>query len=207
MSIRVLVADEQEVMREGLKKLLARTKIQVVAEARNSRELMRLAGKGRIHLILLDVNLDDGEGFAALKRLRRKCPNLPVLMWSSTDNPTYVARAYALGANGYLSRSADRKETIAALKAAAKDLYYWRDEDYDQVIEDLERPDDLDEVLTPREYDVVRQLAFGLSNKEIAMALEISYETVKEHIQHILQKLDVKDRTEAAVWFVRSGWA
>ena len=206
MSTRLLVADAQEVMREGLKSQLARTKISVVAEAKNPRELFRLLPKSRVNVVLLDVNLGDGEGFEALKRLRKKWPDLPVLMWSSTDNPTYVARSNALGANGFLPRGSDRQETISALKTVASDRYYWTPEHFEMVVEELERPEDLDAPLTPREFDVLRQLAFGLSNKEIALALEISYETVKGHIQHILRKLDAKDRTEAAVLFVRRGY-
>jgi len=207
MSVRVLVADAQEVMREGLKSLLARTKIFVVAEAKSPRELMRLISKHRIDMVLLDVRLGDGEGFDALKRVRKKWPNLPVLLWSSTDNPTYVARANALGANGFLPRSSSRQETVSALRTVASDRYYWTPKHYELVVEERERPADLDAPLTPREFDVLRQLAFGLSNKEIALALEISYETVKEHVQHVLRKLNAKDRTEAAVWIVRRGFA
>lgn len=207
MAVRVLVADAQQVMREGLKSLLARTKISVVAEARNPRELVRLVSKHRIDVALIDVALGDGEGFDALRRVRKKRPNLPVLMWSSTDNPTYVARSYALGASGFLPRGASRKETLSALRTVAADRYYWTNEHYENVIEDTERPENLGAPLTPREFDVLRQLSFGLSNKEIALALEISYETVKEHVQHVLRKLDAKDRTEAAVWIVRRGFA
>ena len=207
MSVRVLVADAQEVMREGLKSMIARTKIAVVAEAKTPRELIRLIPKHRIDMVLLDVNLGDGEGFDALKRVRKKWPDLPVLMWSSTDNPTYVARANALGANGFLPRGSSRQETVSALRTVASDCYYWTPEHYELVVEERERPANLDMPLTPREFDVLHQLSFGLSNKEIALALEISYETVKEHVQHVLRKLDAKDRTEAAVWIVRRGFA
>jgi len=201
--VKVLVADEQDVMRAGLKSFLARTKIKVVAEAKSQREALRFMQKHKPDLILLDVHLDDGYGFETLDRIKEKKETQPVLMWSSIDNPTYVARSYALGAGGYLPRTAGRSETVAAIKAVAAGGEAWTPDHFEKIIDRCPRPKNLKEKITPREFDVLRQLAYGLPNREIAMALEISYETVKEHVQHILQKLGATDRTEVAVWAVR----
>jgi len=205
MGIKLIVVDEQEVMRSGLKSLVSRSSISVVAEAKASREAIRLVQKHKPDVVMLDVQLKGTEGFETLSRIKKKWPDMPVVMWSSLDNPTYVARSNALGAAGYLPRSAGRRQLLATIRSAAAGKNAWLPEHYEQIVDEMELPEDLDVPLTPREFDVLRQLSFGLSNKEIAQALHISYETVKEHIQHILRKLDCTDRTQAAVWAVRQG--
>jgi DNA-binding NarL/FixJ family response regulator len=129
-----------------------------------------------------------------------------VLMFSSFDNPTYLARSLALGAAGYLLKTASQKQILNAIRAVAAGDSIWSGEELRRVTGALGAPtaatsDDVH--LTKRESEVLKQIAFGLTNKEIAQSLGISYETVKEHVQHILQKLAVSDRTQAAVWAVR----
>jgi DNA-binding NarL/FixJ family response regulator len=122
-------------------------------------------------------------------------------MFSGYDNPTYLARAVALGARGYLSKGVTREEFLSAIKKVADGGDVWSSDVLQRVSGALSK----DAGLTPREGQVLKQLAFGLENREIGLALGISYETVKEHIQHILKKLKVSDRTQAAVWAVREG--
>jgi DNA-binding NarL/FixJ family response regulator len=124
-------------------------------------------------------------------------------MFSGNDNPTYVARAVALGAQGYLPKTASGKEIIAAVRAVAGGEDLWTRDLLRRVSGALASNSNTGVMLTKREGEVLKQLAFGLSNKEIAQALGISYETVKEHVQHILRKIGVSDRTQAAVWAVR----
>jgi len=211
MSIRLLIADDHEVVRAGLKSLLADFRdIQVVAEAADGDEAVRLAQRHRPQVVLMDVRMAKSDGLAALSRLREELPSIPVVMFSAYDNPTYVARAVALGAAGYLVKSASRDEIVAALRQAAAGESLWSREGLRRVTGALatsRAPMELDAPLTKRESEVLKQLALGLSNKEIAQALAISYETVKEHVQHILRKLGVADRTQAAVWAVRKGLA
>jgi DNA-binding NarL/FixJ family response regulator len=211
MSIRLLIADDHEVVRAGLKSLLADVReIQVVAEAADGEEAVRLAHRHRPHVVLLDVRMVGGDGLAALGRLRQELPAIPVVMFSSYDNPTYMARAVALGAAGYLVKSASRDDILAAVRQAAAGEMLWSREHLRRVSQSqspTRGPAELDASLTKRENEVLKQLALGLSNKEIAQALDISYETVKEHVQHILRKLGVADRTQAAVWAVRKGLA
>jgi DNA-binding NarL/FixJ family response regulator len=211
MSIRLLIADDHEVVRAGLKSLLADVRdIQVVAEATNGEEAVRLAHRHRPQVVLLDVRMVGGDGLAALGRLREELPGVPVVMFSSYDNPTYVARAVALGAAGYLVKCASRDEIIAAIRQAAGGEPLWSRDNLrraSQAPQAVRGAAESDAALTKRESEVLKQLALGLSNKEIAQALEISYETVKEHVQHILRKLGVADRTQAAVWAVRKGLA
>jgi DNA-binding NarL/FixJ family response regulator len=211
MSIRLLIADDHEVVRAGLKSLLAEVRdVQVVADASSGDEAVRLAHRHRPHVILLDVRMTGGDGLSALGRLREELPAIPVVMFSSYDNPTYVARAVALGAVGYLVKNATRDEIIAAVRQAAAGGSLWSRDHLRRASQAPPAPrgaSDPDGALTKRENEVLKQLALGLSNKEIAQALDISYETVKEHVQHILRKLGVADRTQAAVWAVRKGLA
>jgi DNA-binding NarL/FixJ family response regulator len=208
MAISLLIADDHEVVRAGLKSLLQGTDVRIVAEATNGATALKLAIKHKPDLVLLDVRMPDGDGLNCLARIKLDLPNLQVVMFSGYDNPTYVARAVALGASGYLSKTASRKEIVAAIRTAAGGDSIWTREELRRVTGALAAPRvgaDIEVPLTKRENEVMKQLAFGLTNKEIAQALGISYETVKEHVQHILRKIGVTDRTQAAVWAVRNG--
>ena len=206
MSIDILIADDHEVVRAGLRSLLAETDINIVAEASDGNAAFNLASKQRPGLVLLDVRMPDGDGLNSLARIKLDLPDIPVVMFSSHDNPTYIARAVALGASGYLLKSASRDEIIDAIRAAASGESIWSRDELRRVTGALAAPrngSEADVPLTKRESEVLKQLAFGLTNKEIAQSLGISYETVKEHVQHILRKVGVSDRTQAAVWAVR----
>jgi DNA-binding NarL/FixJ family response regulator len=208
MPISLLIVDDHEVVRAGLKSLLQGTDIRIVAEADNAASAMKLAAKHKPHLVLLDVRMPDTDGLACLARMKLDLPNIPVVMFSGFDNPTYIARSVALGAAGYLNKSASKKEIIDAIHMAAKGESIWTRDELRRVTGALATPRvgaEVDVPLTKRENEVLKQLAFGLTNKEIAQALGISYETVKEHVQHILRKIGVSDRTQAAVWAVRKG--
>src|SRR4051812_49145280 len=119
MSIDILIADDHEVVRAGLKTLLADTDINIVAEASDGNTAFKLASKHRPGLVLLDVRMPDGDGLNCLARIKLDLPEVPVVMFSSHDNPTYIARAVALGASGYLLKSATREELIEAIRTAS----------------------------------------------------------------------------------------
>ena len=208
MTIKVVIADDHEVVRSGLKSLLAGTDIKVVGEASTGEAAVRMALKHEPHVVLLDIRMPDGDGLNALGRIKLDRPDMPILMLSTYDNPTYVARAVALGASGYLLKGTSRDKLLEAIRTAAAGETAWTREELRRVTGALATPRlaaDVEVPLTQRESEVLRQLAFGLTNKEIAQALHISYETVKEHVQHILRKIGVTDRTQAAVWAVRKG--
>jgi DNA-binding NarL/FixJ family response regulator len=208
MSIRLLIADDHQVVRTGLKSLLDGTDISVVSEAESGEEAVRLAMETNPDLVILDIRMDKGDGLTALGRLKLERPTLPVLMFSTYDNPTYVARSVALGASGFLLKSVSSEKLIDAIRRVTAGENIWTRDELRRVTGALATPrltSDIEVPLTQRESEVLRQLALGLTNKEIAMALNISYETVKEHVQHILRKVGVSDRTQAAVWAVRKG--
>ena len=208
MSIRILIADDHEVIRTGLASLLAGTDIEIVAEAANGKDAIKQAEKFHPDIVLLDIRMPDGDGLSTLEKLRAKVPDSRVVMLSTYDNPTYVARAVALGASDYVLKGSSREDLIATITACAQGESPCRAGELRRVASAMKirQVVDDDEVpLTQRETQVLRHVALGLSNREIGRSLEISVETVKEHVQNILRKIAVSDRTQAAVWAVRKG--
>ncbi|RMF40803.1 MAG: DNA-binding response regulator [Planctomycetota bacterium] len=208
MTHTLLVADDHLVVRLGIRDILSGSGFEVVDEASTGEEALQKLAERRPSAALLDVRLPGGDGLHILGRVKLDYPDLPVVMYSTYDNPTYVARAVALGASGYVLKSEPRQRLIETLEAAVRGETAWTREELRRVTGALATPrvvSDVEVPLTQRESEVLRQLANGLTNKEIALALGISYETVKEHVQHILRKIGVTDRTQAAVWAVRKG--
>jgi DNA-binding NarL/FixJ family response regulator len=208
MAIRVLVVDDHEVVRSGLASLLEGTQVEVVALASGGDEALPLARRHRPDIVLLDIRMNGMDGLATLEELRRTVPECRVIMLSSYDNPTYVARANALGASDYLLKGSTREQLLGAIAAVAAGKAPSDVGEMRRVAGAMaarQKQDDVDVALTQRETQVLRHLALGLSNKEIGRSLSISIETVKEHVQHLLRKIDAADRTQAAVWAVRKG--
>jgi DNA-binding NarL/FixJ family response regulator len=206
--IKLLVADDHEVVRCGLRSLLAGSDVEVVAEVGTGEAAFQCTLDTSPDVVLLDIRMPDGDGLTTLNRIKLEKPDMAVLMLSTFDNPTYIARAVALGADGYVLKGCSRDELLQAIRAAAAGESAWTRDELRRVTGALATPRlaaDVEVPLTQRESEVLRQLAHGLTNKEIAQALHISYETVKEHVQHILRKIGVSDRTQAAVWAVRKG--
>jgi DNA-binding NarL/FixJ family response regulator len=206
MSVRILIVDDHEVVRVGLRETFKETDIEVCGEAASSAEALKMVEEVKPDVVLLDIRMEGGDGLNALGRIKLDNPELPILLFSAYDNPTYVARAVALGASGYVIKNASRERLLECVHTAAKGESAWTREELRRVTGALATPrlsGDIEVPLTQRESEVLRQMALGLTNKEIAKALGISYETVKEHVQHILRKIGVTDRTQAAVWAVR----
>jgi DNA-binding NarL/FixJ family response regulator len=205
-TIKVLIADDHEVVRSGLRTILANTDIEVMGEVATGEAAVKFALDKTPDVVLMDVRMPEGDGLTALGRIKLDKPDMPILMLSTFDNPTYIARSVALGASGYLLKGCTRDQLIKAIQTAASGESAWTRDELRRVTGALATPRlaaDVEVPLTQRESEVLRQLAYGLTNKEIAAALHISYETVKEHVQHILRKIGVSDRTQAAVWAVR----
>jgi DNA-binding NarL/FixJ family response regulator len=206
MPIEIVIADDHEIVRVGLRHVLQDRGIRIVGEAADGITAFKLIKKLKPKLALLDVRMPELDGIGCLARIKSDALDVAVLMFSSYDNPTYMARSLALGAAGYLMKSASPKQIVDAIQVAASGESIWSKEEIRRVsgalgVSASGTSDDV--YLTKREREVLKQIVFGLTNKEIAQALGISYETVKEHVQHILQKLAVTDRTQAAVWAVR----
>ncbi len=208
--IQILIADDHEMVRCGVKTLLAGTEINVLVEATSGQTAIKLALEKTVDLVLLDVRMPDGDGLAVLGRIKLDKPNLPVLMFSAFDNPANIARAIALGASGFLLKSCTRDELLNTIRTAATGASAWSQEKLRSVSGALRTPrltNCLEVSLSQREGEVLRNIARGLSNKQVAEEMKISYETVKEHVQHVFRKIGLTDRTQAALWAVRNDLA
>lgn len=206
MSVKVFVVDDHEVVRLGIRALLAESDLKISGEAGSGDSALKLLARSKPDVVLLDIQMQPLDGFSTLMRLKCDNPRLPVVMYASSENPTYLARAMALKAQGIAYKTDQRARLLAVLKAAATGGESWTIEDKRRVAGSPPAGKTVPiggVALTQREAEVLRQLTHGLTNKEIALALGISYETVKEHIAHLLRKLGVSDRTQAAVWAVR----
>lgn len=209
MAVRVVVVDDHEVVRTGIVSLFEGSDVKVVGQASSGAEATKVVKDKKPDVVLLDIRMENGDGLSALEKLRQSAPNSRVVMLSTYDNPTYVARANAMGAADYLLKGSTRDQLLGAIKAVAAGNAPSSFGEMRRVAGAMatrKKEEDVVEVpLTQRETQVLRHLALGLSNKEIGRSLSISVETVKEHVQHLLRKIEATDRTQAAVWAVRKG--
>ncbi|MGO9115952.1 MAG: response regulator [Thermoguttaceae bacterium] len=205
--IQILIADDQEIVRCGVKALLAGTEIKVVAEATTSQAAIKLALEKDLDVVLLDVRLPDGDGLTALGRIKLDKPDLPVLLFSAFDNPASIARVIALGASGFLLKGCSRDEFLSTIRSAAAGESIWSKEKLRSASRSLRAPrfaGSLEASLSDSEGEVLRQMAHGLTNKQIAETLNVSENMVKDHVKIVLRKIGVVDRTQAALWAVRN---
>jgi DNA-binding NarL/FixJ family response regulator len=208
MSVSLLIVEDQPVVLSGLEALLTQVGIKIIGTAGTMAEAVSLGTSTKADVVLLDIRLPDGDGLSALARIKGERPALPVLVYSGYDNPAFAARAVALGAAGYLLKGVPKDDLVTAIRRAATGESLWTRDELRRVSGSLSPPRnsyDIDVPLTRREIEVLTRIVSGHTNKRIADELTISYETVKEHVQHLLKKIGVTDRTQAAVWAVRTG--
>jgi len=204
----LLIAHPKELIRAGLYAMLEGTRITIVGEAPDATSTLTLAKKHKPAVVLLDVAIPGGDAFELAGTLSKSLPGTALVFMTALDNPTYMARARAVGAVHCFLKDFSQKELVAVIENAAAGKPASGSGKFGRVTASLasrEKGPALDAGLTPRESQVLAHVAYGLSNDEISHTLGISVETVKEHVQNILRKLAVNDRTQAAVWAVRSG--
>ncbi|QDV67594.1 Response regulator protein VraR [Rosistilla carotiformis] len=210
-SLDVVIIDDHEVVRSGIASLLSGPEVTVVGSAASGQEGLELMSKKLPDAVLLDIRMPDNDGLSTLQTLRASHPDLPIVMVSTYDNPTYIARSVALGANDYVLKGDSRSVFLDALTRAASGEEPSTDSLLRKIGDAMSQSGKeapvMDVPLTAREVQVLRHVALGLSNKEIGRSLNISVETVKEHVQNILRKLNAADRTDAAVRAVKMGLA
>lgn len=212
--IRVAIVDDHGIVREGLRGLLTRPGIQVVGEADSGATAVELAKQLQPDVILLDIRMRDGDGLQALPQIKAVSPRTSVIMLTTYANPGYLARAISSGASGYLSKEVNPEQIVRAVRAvAAGDELIDRDllqaalaQVIDQSTPEPEPTEMPVESLSEREIEVLRLMVTGMNNAVIAETLNVSVATVKTHVRHILEKLHVSDRTQAALWAVRHGF-
>jgi DNA-binding NarL/FixJ family response regulator len=205
--IRVLIADDQALFREGLRTLLgAHADLEVVAEAANGEEAVLMAGSYRPDVVLMDLRMPVLDGVAATRRLTAARAACRVIALTTFDDDETVFDALRAGAVGYLLKDVGSERLVEAIRATARGQSFLQPAIASKVLAEFNRlsraapePGELPEGLSERERDVLRHLARGASNKEIAAQLDLAEGTVKNHVTSILGKLGVDDRTRAAL--------
>jgi two-component system, NarL family, response regulator LiaR len=205
MAIRVLIVDDHSVVREGLRMFLVRDPdLEVVGEATDGVEALEQTKHLQPDVVVMDLLMPVMDGIAATRAIRREMPETEVLALTSVLESASVLEAIRAGAIGYLLKDTQAAELRTAIKAAAAGQVQLSPQASVYLLSAVRTPE-LPEPLTPREMDVLRLLAQGQSNKEIACALYLVEETVKSHVRHILAKLGVQSRTQALLAAIRLG--
>lgn len=206
-TVPVVLVDDHAIWRGGVKSMLEETEFKVVGEASSGREALDVVDGVDPRLVLLDIRMAGGDGLDALTALKQRHPRTAVVMLTTYDNPTYMARAIAGGAAGYLLKGVERDDLLAALRSVASGEMLLSQEALTRSLRGISEAGaesgDLIDPLTEREMEVLRLLATGLSNRDIGAILFIAESTVKTHVEHIIGKLGVSDRVQAAVWAAR----
>jgi two-component system, NarL family, response regulator LiaR len=205
MTIRVLITDDHKVVRRGLRGFLDMDpELEVVGEASNGEEAMDMARRLEPDVVLMDLLMPVMDGIEATRRIRHELPEVEVLALTSVLEDTSVTGAIKAGAIGYLLKTTDADELCEAIRAAATGQVRLAPEAAARLMREVRAPDSL-EALTERETEVLKLLAHGKANKQIARELFIDEQTVKTHVHHILSKFGVSSRTQAALYAARIG--
>lgn len=202
--IRLIIADDHPVVRTGIIGMLAEhEEFTVLAEAVTGAEAVALARRLRPDVVLMDLRMPEMDGAAAVAQIRAEMPDVHVLVLTTYDSDEDILHAVEAGATGYLLKDTTREDLFRAIRAAAAGQPLLAPSVAARLMARLNQP--RQEPLTPREIDVLRLVAQGASNKEIAARLSISQATVKSHLIHIFDKLDVDDRTAAVTVALERG--
>jgi two-component system NarL family response regulator len=208
--ISVLIVDDHTLFRRGIRKMLeAEDDIQVLGEASNGNEAIELTRQLIPDVVLMDIQMPEKDGIEATRIIHREMPHIGVVFITMYENDEFVYRGLQAGGKGYILKDADPDTMLRAICAVAKGESLLGPTIALKVIRQFDGIEKTNESimgnLTPREVDVLKQIADGLSNKEIALKLSISEKTVKNHINNILSKLHLYDRTQATLYAIRSG--
>lgn len=221
-TIRVLIADDHALLREGLRKILElEGDIKVIGESGDGLDVVEKAEELRPDVILMDINMPNGGGLAATRTIHERFPEIDVIVLTIHDDDEYIIELVNAGAKGYMLKDVDPPRLVEAIRRVkggeafipsnlmTKVFQQFRRRSLDRteaapVSVSVRHPSDR-EPLTERELEILQLIVDGRTNKEIAQTLFISEKTVKNHVTNILRKLDLSDRTQAAVYAIRSG--
>lgn len=230
--IRVLIADDHALLREGLRKILELEEdMCVVGEAVDGRDVVEKAAALRPDVVLMDINMPNGGGLNATRAIREQLPDVDVIVLTIHDDDEYIIELVNAGAKGYMLKDVDPARVIEAIRRVREGEAFIPSNLMTKVFQEFrrrstpeggERAAGMDQPalglhvqvegtrsdhdpLTEREHEILRLIVDGRTNKEIAQILYISEKTVKNHVTNILRKLDLSDRTQAAVYAIRTG--
>jgi DNA-binding NarL/FixJ family response regulator len=205
MSTCILIADDHAVVRQGLRMFLEmEADFKVVGEAENGEDAIRLVGALQPDIVLMDLIMPVMDGITATSKIRRQFPDVEVIAITSVLDDGSIFGAIRAGAIGYLLKDTKADKLISAVKSAVAGQVQLSPQVAKRLLKEVDLPERR-EPLTDRERDVLRMLASGYSNKEIARDLNIVEKTVKTHVSSILSKLGVTSRTQAVVYALRIG--
>lgn len=209
LPMRVLVVDDHRLFRQGLISLMGTRPdlVEIVGQAETGREAILLIEQLRPDLVLMDIYMPDGDGLIATKKIRREYPNVKIVMLTASEDDAHVHDAVKLGVVGYLMKSLDAGELFDLIEGVERGEAAMTRAMAARLLKSVARRSidegKGEEALTEREVEVMRLLAHGASNPQIAEELNISINTVKTHISHILAKLQLENRTQAAAYAVQ----
>ncbi|HEV2827925.1 MAG TPA: response regulator transcription factor [Pyrinomonadaceae bacterium] len=210
--LRIFLADDHAVLRDGLKALVnAQPDMEVVGEADNGRTASSKIGELSPDIVVMDVSMPELNGVRATEILKRECPQVKVLALTAYKDKAYLDQLLKVGALGYVLKMSAAKELIEALRVVASGNVYIDQEMTERIAEGYVRDQFLrgevrQRELTSREEQILRLIAQGYANKEIAKQLDISVKTVESHKTNVMEKLELKSRTEIVRYAVRQGW-
>jgi DNA-binding NarL/FixJ family response regulator len=220
-TIRVIIVDDHPLFREGVRNVLdAEEDLDILAEGTSGDQAIELVRQHRPRVALIDVNLPNMNGIQVTRQISAERLGTSVVLLTAYDDVEQVLHAFSAGASAYCSKDVQAGKLVDVIRHVARGFFVVGDQVYDGTglqqwlmhgVEAVRRPHLEGEVdafapLSPREMEILQYVTRGLSNKEIAARLGISHQTVKNHMTAILHKLDVEDRTQAAVYALRHGW-
>ncbi len=215
--IRVLVADDHKLVRQMMRSAISgEDDLEFVGEAENGMKALQMVAQEKPDVLILDMSMPGLTGVQVIRELRHQAPEVKVLVLTAVEDETYLFESLAAGAQGYLLKDSDVEEVLAAVRSLHQGRGYLHPRSTMSLLLEYQRsrtapapPDNrqrLTEVgLTPRELEVLELVGHGFSNPEIASRLFISEKTVKTHVSHILQRLNIKSRIAAATFAVNNG--
>lgn len=212
MKLRIFLADDHAVLRDGLKALVnTQADMEVVGEANNGRDACDQIKKLLPDVVIMDVSMPEMNGIQTAETLKRDCPQVKVLVLTAYKDKAYLDQLLKVGAVGYVLKMSAAEELITAVRAVATGNVYVDHEMTEKIREGYVRDQFLrgesrQRELTSREEEVMRLIAQGYANKEIAGQLDISVKTVESHKTNVMEKLELKSRTEIVRYAVRQGW-
>lgn len=219
--INVMIVDDHPMFRQGLRDLVETDpNLQIVGEAADGESALEMAGRLQPDVVLMDINLPTLNGLQVTRQLKEHLPEINVVMITGYDDAEQVFHAFRAGASAYCAKDISPEELIKIIYAAREGKYVvdqkemshgemvaWVEERIGRMPGSLPQDDEESfEPLTPRQMEVLELVTRGMSNKEIAYKLDISHQTVKNHMTAILRKLRCQDRTQAAVYALSHGW-
>ncbi len=206
--IKVIIADDHPLVRQGIRKVLQlEPAIKVVAETTNGKDTVAMAKKLQPDVILMDINMPLINGMEATKIIKKEMPQVKILALTIHDDEEYVYETVRSGATGYLLKDVDPGRLVEAVLKVYKGESVIHPSVTAKLFQEfnrLSKSSSDENNLTPREQEVLKLIAQGLANKDIAKGLFISEKTVKNHVYNIFRKIDVSDRTQAAVYAIKN---